>query len=124
MFKGLSVLLAGSLFFAALPNTTNFKLQDYGFGSGGGAQSTANYSLQGITGEISGSTQSTANYTTKPGFIQTEQANVPLVTLSNPSNYYDKLQFVINNTSPNNPNNPTDALYELQVCVGGTGFLP
>jgi hypothetical protein len=118
LFKGLAVVLGGSLLFAALPATTNYKLNSFGFGSGGGSTSTPNYSLQGTTGEISGSSPLTSNYTAKPGFIQAEQANVPKVTLSNPSSYYDKLKFVIDAQ-----NNPTDALYELQVCIGAD-FTP
>jgi hypothetical protein len=98
---------------AALPSTTNYQLNSYGFGSGGTANSsTSNYALEGISGEVSGQTASTANYATKPGFVETQQANVPTVTLSNPSSYYDKLLFVIGQQ-----NNPTDALYALQVKV-------
>ncbi len=113
MISGLVV--AGFLLtsFAALPSTTNYELNSYGFGSGGTANSgTANYSLEGISGEISGQTPSTANYSTPPGFVQTQQANVPKVTVTNPSNYYDKLKFVIDQQG-----NPTDALYALQVKV-------
>jgi hypothetical protein len=96
-----------------LPNTSNYKLNSYGFGSGGTANSsTSTYSLEGITGEVSGQTATTANYSTKPGFVETQQANVPTVTLTNPSNYYDKLKFVINQQS-----NPTDAKYALQVST-------
>lgn len=106
-------LIGGGLFFATLPTTTNYSLQSYGFGSGGTAgSSTANYSLEGISGELSGQTGATATYNTKPGFIETEQANVPQVTVTNPSNYYDKLNFVIDTQG-----NPTDALYALQVKV-------
>src|SRR5665213_218929 len=114
-------ILAGALIglgslggvFATFPTTTNYSLQSYGFGSGGGPTSTANYSLEGITGELSGQTASTTNYTALPGFIQTQQANVPKVTLTNPATYYDKLHFVIDQQ-----NNPTDALYAMQVCIG------
>lgn len=112
-------LSVGSLFFAALPATTNYQLNSYGFGSGGTSNSgTSNYSLEGITGEISSQTTQSSNYTVKPGFIETQQANVPKVTLTNPSNYWDKLKFVIDQQS-----NPTDALYALQVCVG-SDFTP
>lgn len=98
----------------AQPHTSNYSLQSYGFGSGGtGNSGTSNYSLEGITGELSGQTATTTNYSLKPGFIETQQANVPNVTLSNPSNYYDKLKFVIDQQ-----NNPSDALYALQVCIG------
>ncbi len=101
------------LFLAALPSTTNYELNSYGFGSGGTANSsTGNYSLEGITGEISGQTSATSTYTQKPGFNETQQANVPKITLTNPSNYYDKLHFLIDQQ-----NNPTDALYAIQVKV-------
>jgi hypothetical protein len=100
--------------FADLPSTSTYKLNSYGFGSGGTANSsTSNYSLEGITGEVSGQTASTANYSTKPGFVETQQANVPKVTITNPSNYYDKLKFVIDEQS-----NPTDAKYALQIKSG------
>lgn len=109
----------GSVAYAAMPATTTYKLNSYGFGSGGTANSgTSTYSLEGISGELSGQTAATSAYQTKPGFIETQQANVPKITVTNPSNYYDKLKAVIENTLPNNPNNPTDALYAMQVCVG------
>jgi hypothetical protein len=99
------------LLFAALPSTTNYQLNSYGFGSGGTANSgTANYSLEGISGEISSQTSSTSTYSALPGFNQTQQANVPTVTFTNPSNYYDKLLFVINQQG-----NPSDALYALKI---------
>src|SRR5579862_9433775 len=118
MFSSLisALVVAGSLLsaFASLPSTTNYELNSYGFGSGGTSNSTtSNYGLEGITGELSGQSATTTNYQTLPGYIETQQANVPTVALSNPSNYYDKLLFIINQQS-----NPTDALYALQVCVG------
>jgi hypothetical protein len=121
------VILLGFLspaVYAAMPNTSTYQLQSYGFGSGGTAgSSTSTYSLEGISGEIGGQTAATSAYQTKPGFIESQQANVPKVTVTNPSNYYDKLKVVIENTLPNNPNNPTDALYAMQVCVG-VDFTP
>jgi hypothetical protein len=106
-------LLFLPLFLATLPSTTNYQLNSYGFGSGGTAgSSTPNYSLEGISGEIGGQTGTTATYNLKPGFIETQQANVPKVTLTNPANYYDKLKFAIDEQA-----NPTDAKYALQVKV-------
>jgi hypothetical protein len=100
--------------FADLPATSNYKLNSYGFGSGGTANSgTSNYSLEGISGEVSSQTATTSNYSTKPGFVETQQANVPKVTISNPSSYYDKLKFVIDQQ-----NNPSDAKYALQIKSG------
>ena len=121
MFNLVSLVVAGLgwITFATLPTTTNYSLQSYGFGSGGTANSTTgSYALEGITGELSGQTGTTANYNLKPGYTEAQQANVPLVTVTNPSSYYDKLKFVLDQQ-----NNPTDALYALQVCVG-TDFTP
>jgi hypothetical protein len=114
------VLISVPVLFGALPATTNYQLNSYGFGSGGTANSsTANYSLEGISGEASGQTASTASFNTKPGFIESQQANVPKLSSFDNSggNYYNKLHFVIENTLPNNPNNPTDALYALQIST-------
>lgn len=102
-----------SIVSADLPATTNYKLNSFGFGSGGGANSTTStYALEGIGGEVSGQTAVTNTYSGKPGYIQTQQSNVPTITLSNPSSYYDKLKFVIGTQG-----NPTDAKYALQVST-------
>jgi hypothetical protein len=117
-FLLLGLLVSSQTVFADLPNTSNYKLNSYGFGSGGTANSgTANYSLEGITGEVSGQTANTTNYSTKPGFVETQQANVPTVTITNPSNYYDKLKFVIGQQ-----NNPTDAKYAIQIRATNSNF--
>lgn len=114
MLSGIFGAIISSIFlFATLPSTSNYGLNSYGFGTGGVSNSTtATYALEGISGEVSGATSATANYQVKPGFIETQQANVPKVTLTNPSNYYDKLKFVIDQQ-----NNPTDALYALQIST-------
>lgn len=101
--------------YASMPTTTTYMLQSYGFGSGGTANSsTSTYALEGITGEISGQPSNTTTYSTLPGFIQTQQANVPkLSALDNGSGiYYNKLHFTIDKQ-----NNPTDALYALQIST-------
>ncbi len=108
-------LITGLLLFAALPSTSNYKLNGYGFGSGGTANSTtSNYALEGSTGEISGQTGSTSNYKLKPAFTETIQANVPIIaTFDNGSStYYNKLHFVIGQE-----NNPSDALYALSIST-------
>ena len=109
MFKlvtGLLIGLAPFGIFGVLPSTTNYQLNSYGFGSGGTSNSTTgNYSLEGITGEAGSGTDSTANYSLKPGYVETQQADVPKITLTNPSNYYDKLHFVID--QQNNPQMPS-----------------
>jgi hypothetical protein len=109
----------GFLFFAALPATSTYQLNSYGFGSGGTANSsTATYSLEGTTGEVSGAKSSTATYSVKPGFIETEQAHTPkLASIDNGSgSYYNKLHFVIDQQ-----NNPSDALYALSISTDNFG---
>lgn len=112
----MGIALAGMLsLFAALPATSNYQLQSYGFGSGGtSSSSTATYSLEGTAGELSGQSSSTANASTKPGFIQTQQANVPkLASLdNNGGQYYNKLHFVIDTQG-----NPSDATYLIAVST-------
>lgn len=101
--------------FGALPSTSNYQLNSYGFGSGGTAgSSTSNYSLEGVSGELSGQTSSTANYQLKPGFIETQQAHVPKISAFNNGSgrYYNKLHFVIDEQG-----NPSDALYALQIST-------
>ena len=99
--------------FAAMPATSTYQLNSYGFGSGGTANtSTPTYSLEGISGEISGPATSTTTYSAKPGFIETQQAHVPTITLTNPSSYTDQLKFVIGEQG-----NPSDAKYALQVST-------
>ncbi|MBX4197497.1 hypothetical protein KW801_03000 [Candidatus Saccharibacteria bacterium] len=112
LWKSLLIL---TIVFGALPSTTNYQLNSYGFGSGGTANSTTpTYSLEGISGELSGQTSTTSTYSLKPGFIETQQANVPkIATFDNGSGrYYNKLHFIIDEQS-----NPSDALYALQIST-------
>lgn len=109
-------LLALPFFFGQMPATINYQLNSYGFGSGGTANSTTgNYALEGISGELSGQSAATTNYSLKPGFIETQQTNVPkLSAFDNGSGrYYNRLHFVIDQQS-----NPSDALYALQIKGG------
>jgi len=114
MHKLFAGSLLGLLLFAALPATTNYELNSYGFGSGGGTGSTSNYALEGKTGEISGQTSATANYKILPAYIGTRQANVPKLTSldNNGGVYYNKLHFVIDTQG-----NPTDAKFALEIST-------
>jgi hypothetical protein len=104
-----------TLLMATLPSTSTYELKSYGFGSGGAAANTTTYSLQGVSGELNGQPTSTTNDTGQPGFIQTEHANVPLITLDNGSGlYYNKLHLVIDTQS-----NPTDTNYIIEVSQNG-----
>lgn len=110
-------IFAGSLglfLFAALPATSNYELNNYGFGSSGGTASTSNYALEGKTGEISGQTAATANYKIGPAYIGTRQANDPKISSldNNGGIYYNKLHFVIDTQG-----NPTDAKYALEIST-------
>jgi hypothetical protein len=113
--KGL--LFAGVVLFAALPATTNYKLNSYGFGSGGTAgSSTTTYKLEGTTGELSGSS-GVSTHTVKPAFIETQQANVPKLSAfdNNSGQYYNRLHFVIDTQS-----NPSSATYLISVSTSPT----
>jgi hypothetical protein len=114
-FRMASMLISlGMSFFAALPATTNYKLNSYGFGSGGTANSTTTtYSIEGITGELNGNPSSTANDASNPGFIQTQQANVPKIAVdTNSGTYYNKVHFVLDQQG-----NPSDATYLISVST-------
>src|SRR5579862_6343041 len=112
----LTSLLMSAILFATLPATSNYMLNSFGFGSGGAAnETTSNYTLEGISGEASGQPQSTVTYANDSGYIQTQQSNVPVVILSNPASFYDKLEFVIDAQG-----NPTDATFALKIASGGT----
>lgn len=117
------VVISTPVAFAALPATSNYELNSYGFGSGGTSNSTTpTYALEGITGETSGPGGTTDTYKLKPGYIETQQANVPKVTISNDGNS-DKLHFVIDTQG-----NPTDALYAMQISTtsdfsGGNNYV-
>lgn len=115
MFNGiLSVLSSGMLLFAALPAGTTYKLQSYGMGSGGVANSTSSsYAMEGISGETSGLSMTGTTYNGGSGFITTEQANVPAPpTFTNPSNYYNKLRIIIDTGS-----NPSDAVFAVAIST-------
>ncbi len=108
-------LFPSLILFAAFPGTSNYQLNSFGFGSGGTANSTtATYALEGSSGELTGQSTTTATYSLKPGFNETQQANVPkLSAFDNGSGaYYNKLHFVIDQQG-----NPTDALYALSIST-------
>ncbi len=109
-------LIVGAMMMAALPASNSYKLNNYGFGSGGTASSaSASYRLNGISGEVSGQPTSSTSFTLKSGNNQTQQAHVPVApTFDNPANYYSKLHFVINPS-----NNPSDSLFAIAISSDG-----
>lgn len=106
-----SFVVGLQIFFAAMPGTSNYQLNSYGFGSGGSAgSSTENYSAAGVTGELSGQDSSTGNYSVKSGLVATQQSNVPMVSASNDSNFYNKLKLTLDPQS-----SPSDATFAIAV---------
>ena len=105
--------LAGTLV-ASLPASTNYQLGSYGFGTGGTAgSSSSNYAINGIAGDTAG-TSSSAHYSAQAGANYQQEADVPLVTLSNGASWYNKLRVTI---TPNG--NPTDAKYVIALSPDG-----
>jgi hypothetical protein len=104
--------ITGFVFLAALPASNNFKMDSYGFGSGGTADSgSSNYRVNGTAGEVAGSSSS-SNFRAWTGEKHVKEANVPTATLTNPNNYYNKLRLVI---GPEN--NPTDAIFAVAIST-------
>lgn len=97
---------------ASLPASSNYQLNNYGFGAGGASNtSSPNYSANALSGEASGQNSTSTNYVGKSGNNETQQANVPPApTFTNPSNYYNKLKFVVNNGG-----NPSDAKFAIAI---------
>jgi len=102
---------------AALPASSNYKLQSFGIGTGGTAGSNSSgssqYTLEGISGETNANDLASATYSAKSGFINTQQANVPKITLTNSTgSLYDKLKFVLDTQS-----NPSDTKYAIAIST-------
>lgn len=115
MVKGvLTGVTTALLLFAANPSSGNYLLESYGVGTGGTAGSdSSNYSIQGITGEASGTQLSSSQYAVNSGLVGAEQANVPAApTFTNPSNYYNKLHFVIDTGG-----NASDATFAIAIST-------
>jgi len=97
---------------ASLPASSNFKLDSFGFGSGGTSNSAStNYRVNGLAGEQAGSAGS-SNYKVGAGENYLKQANVPVATISNGNEWYDKLNLVIDPQ-----NNPSDAKFAVAIST-------
>ena len=108
-------IFSSSLFFLlVLPASTTYELHDYGLGAGGvGVADSGTYSMSGIAGEISGEKGIGTTYNLGPGLQFTRQSNVPAApTFSNPSNYYNRLQFILDTGA-----NPTDTLFAIAIST-------
>lgn len=99
---------------AAFPASTNYQIQEYSFGAGGTMNSTSsNYGLSGFAGGVEFGRPGSTNFKMGSGLSYMLQANVPIApTFSNPSDNYDRLQFIINTS-----NNPSDATYAIAIST-------
>jgi hypothetical protein len=98
---------------AALPSSSSYKLHNYGFGNGGTAgSSSSSYSLNGTAGEQSRVKAGSTNDANLGGNNSAQQANVPIITITNPSSYYNKLKIVIDTQ-----NNPSDTLFAVAIST-------
>lgn len=111
--------LAGASGVSGTPTSTNYQLLDYGLGSGGIATSSStNFMLQGISGEIEFASPSSSNYILGPGLTYTLEPNVPAApAFTNPSNYYDKLNLIIDNGG-----NSSDTTFVIQIASNSANF--
>lgn len=105
---------AGMLLILALPASTNYKLHDFGIGSGGSSTAAStSYKANVISGEVDGGKLDGTTYDLGTGLEFTQQANVPVApTFTNPSSYYNKLKIVVNVS-----NNPTDAKFAVAIST-------
>lgn len=101
------------------PTSSNFELQQYGFGAGGVASSSSeSFLMQGTVGEIETASMSSSSYLTLSGLTYTLEPNTPdTPTFTNPSNYYNKLHIIINTA-----NNPSDTQFKIQISSGSANF--
>lgn len=109
--RGTSACFMGFFLFA-FPASTNYQLEGYGFGAGGEDNMTsANYASDAITGEVSDDQLTGANYNLGAGLSFEIMANVPPApTFTNPSNYYNKLNLILNTGG-----NPTDTKFAIAI---------
>lgn len=96
------------------PSSTNFELKAYSFGAGGADNSTStNFKLFGVAGEGDVTRPTSANFKSGNGLIYTQTANLPTApTLTNPSNFYNKLTLTLNTGG-----NASDAQFAIAIST-------
>jgi hypothetical protein len=106
------LLIFALMLMFVFPASSNYRLKDYGFGSGGaGNASSPNYSMNAISGEMGAGKETSASYGIGTGLNYTNQANVPTApTFDNPNNYYNRLRLII---SPSG--NPSSAKFAIAI---------
>jgi hypothetical protein len=112
------LLIIGLLFSSKVlagPTSTSYQIIDYGFGAGGisTTSGTSNYLLQGTVGELEMASLSSSTYIVWPGLTYTLQPAVPPAPFfTNTSNYYNKLQLIINQGT-----NLSDTTYAIAITT-------
>ncbi|HYM65108.1 MAG TPA: hypothetical protein VES68_01320, partial [Candidatus Sulfotelmatobacter sp.] len=110
------ILTTGRVF--AGPASSNFQLEEYGFGAGGVATSSSeSFLFSGLAGEIETASLSSTNFIALPGLTYTLQPNIPAPTITNPSNYYNKLHITVNDAGY-----PSDTTFAIQVASNSADF--
>jgi hypothetical protein len=114
LYGAMSFITGAMMLFAAMPAGTTYKLQSYGVGSGGTANSvSSSYAMEGISGETGGTQLSGTTYKAGTGMIATQLANVPAApTFTNPLNYYNKLRLALDTG-----NNPSDTKFAIAIST-------
>lgn len=109
----MNITLGGFIaLFALAPSSTNYNLKAFEFGTGGeDSLNSTNYSLNGLSGDLSAGSLSSTNYILGSGETPTQNTNItPPPTVTNSSNYYNRLRITIDNA-----NNPSDTTYLIAV---------
>src|SRR3990167_11096869 len=97
LFKKLALIPV--FIFFVMPASTNYQLKGYEFGAGGGSLDSTTYALDAILGQQDAASMSSTTYNVRGGLIFAQMASVPPApSLTNPSNWYNKLLLIINNT--------------------------
>ncbi|OGK58293.1 hypothetical protein A3H86_01530 [Candidatus Roizmanbacteria bacterium RIFCSPLOWO2_02_FULL_41_9] len=115
-----TTLLFPLFIFAVLPQSSNYMLKSYEFGGGGAAESqSANYKMEGAVGD-GGNQPNSSNYQIGAGLFYQQMASMPTFTVTNTSNWYNKLEVKITNTADNG----SDAQYAFKVTYTDSGGSP
>lgn len=97
-------------------SSTNYKLNGYSFGSGGGYDNAStNYKVEGVVGQEDLGDMSSTNYGLGSGLIFAQQANVPSAPtfVNDTGTQYNKLKITINKWV----GDPTDAKYAVAIST-------
>jgi len=94
------------------PQSTNYEIKTYDFGSGGTQETTStNYAIQGQTGTQDAGQTTSTNYAANGGLTFVNQASVPPApTFTNPATNYDRLKITLDTTG-----NASDTKYAIAI---------